>query len=52
MLQTGEGGRASLDIARDMLSRYGAWSVSWWQIARASLRILESVPLRLHDSWQ
>jgi len=24
MLQTGAGGRTSLDIARDMLSRYGA----------------------------
>ena len=28
ILQTVTEGRTSLDIARDMLSRYGAWSVS------------------------
>ena len=36
MLQTGEGGRASLDIARDMLSRYGGL-VGFLAADRASL---------------
>ena len=52
ILQTGTPGRTSLDIARDMLSAMGACPVSWQPIALASLRTLESVELRLHDSWQ